>query len=175
MSEIWPELPLAAWKDTSVTLQLWTQIVGKTRLALSPWLNHSWHVTFEVTARGLATPLIHAGPLGLQIEFDFIDHVLLLRASDGQTGRLALKPMTVAAFYGAVCGLLAELGISVRIDEVPNEIADAIAFRDDTTHAAYDGEFANRFWRVLLLSHEVFFRFRTGFLGKASPVHFFWG
>ncbi|HEY6577934.1 MAG TPA: DUF5996 family protein [Rhizomicrobium sp.] len=175
MSGAWPDLPLAAWKDTSVTLQLWTQIVGKTRLALAPWLNHSWHVTFEVTARGLAIPLCHAGPLGLQMEFDFIDHLLVLRASDGQIERLALKPMTVAAFYETLFRLLENLGINLRIGPSPNEIADAIPFRDDTVHRAYDREFANRFWRILLVSHKVFSRFRTGFLGKASPVHFFWG
>jgi hypothetical protein len=175
MPNDWPELPYAAWKDTCATLQLWTQIVGKTRLALTPWLNHSWHVTFEVTARGLSTPLIHAGALGLQIEFDFIDHVLWLRASDGQVRTLALKPMTVAAFYAAYVQLLSELGIEAHIDGIPNEIPDAIPFRDDTTHAAYDPEFANRFWRILLKSHAVFSHFRTSFLGKVSPVHFFWG
>jgi hypothetical protein len=175
MPEAWPDLPYEAWKDTCSTLQLWTQIVGKTRLALTPWLNHSWHVTFDVTARGLGTPLIHTGARGLQIEFDFIDHVVWLRASDGEVRRMSLRPMSVAEFYVQYFELLSELGINVSIDDVPNEIADATPFRDDRTHAAYDAGFANRFWRVLLVSHEVLSQFRTAFLGKASPVHFFWG
>lgn len=175
MPEPWPDLPYAAWKGSCATLQLWTQIVGKTRLALTPWLNHSWHVTFDVTARGLGTPLIHARPHALQIEFDFIDHVVWLRASSGTARSMALRPMTVADFYARFFELLCELGIQVQIDGVPNEILDAIPFHDDRTHTAYDADFAARFWRVLLLSHEVFFRFRTAFVGKASPVHFFWG
>jgi hypothetical protein len=175
MPEEWPELPYAAWKETCATLQLWTQIVGKTRLALTPWLNHSWHVTFDVTARGLGTPLMHAGSLGLQIEFDFINHILWLRASTGQILHLVLRPMSVAAFYTAYLSCLSELGVDVRIDGSPNEIADAVPFRHDTAHAAYDPDFANRFWRVLLKAHEVLSHFRTAFLGKVSPIHFFWG
>jgi len=175
MSEHWPELPYAAWKDTCATLHLWTQIVGKTRLALTPWLNHSWHVTFEVTARGIATPLIHGDARSLQVEFDFIDHGLSARTSDGQVRRLQLQPMTVAEFYLKYLALLSGLGFDVRIDGVPNEMADAVPFREDTAHAAYDPDFANRFWRVLLASHEVLSHFRTAFLGKVSPVHFFWG
>jgi len=171
----WPDLPYGAWKKTCATLQLWTQIVGKVRVALAPWLNHSWHVTFEVTARGLATPLIHAGGVGLQFEFDFLEHALWLRASDGQIRRLGLQPMPVADFYARLVALLSELGVGVGIDGMPNEIPGAIPFREDRIHAAYDPEFARRFWRVLLASHEVLSRFRTGFLGKASPVHFFWG
>src|SRR5580658_10128093 len=116
MPEPWPELPYEAWKDTCASLQLWTQIVGKTRLALTPWLNHSWHVTFEVTSRGLATPLFHTGALGLQIEFDFVDHLLLLRASDGRIRQLALAPTTVADFYGEFLELLSGLGIEAHID-----------------------------------------------------------
>ena len=171
----WPELPYAAWKDTAATLQLWTQIVGKTRLALTPWLNHSWHVTLRVTARGLATPLIAAGGQDLQIEFDFLDHVLWLRTSDGHQRRLSLRPMPVAEFYSDFLQLLSNAGMDVRLDDMPNEIADAIPFARDFTHGAYDRDFAQRFWRVLLASHDVFQRFRTSFLGKASPVHFFWG
>jgi hypothetical protein len=171
----WPELPYAAWKDTCETLQLWTQIVGKIRLSLTPWLNHSWHVTLRVTARGLGTPLIAAGARALQIEFDFIDHVLWLRTGDGHSRQLMLKPMPVAEFYGELLHALSELGIDVRINAMPNEVADPIAFDQDRVHAAYDRDFANRFWRVLLRSHEVFSYFRTSFLGKASPVHFFWG
>ena len=175
MTEVWPDLPYAAWKDSCATLQLWTQIVGKTRLALTPWLNHSWHVTFRVTARGLGTPLIHAGPIAIQIEFDFIDHRLWLRASNGEVRSMALRPISVADFYDEFLRLLSGLGIRARVDGIPNEIPDAIPFGKDRTHAAYESEFVNRFWRVLLASHEVFSHFRTGFLGKASPVHFFWG
>ncbi len=171
----WPELPYAAWKDTAATLQLWTQIVGKVRLALTPWLNHSWHVTLRVTARGLATPLISANDRDFQMEFDFIDHVLALRSADGSARLVTLRPVTVADFYAETMAALAELAIPVQIDEVPNEIPDAVPFSQDTAHAAYDAEYAHRFWRVLLRAHEVLSHFRTGFLGKASPVHFFWG
>jgi hypothetical protein len=171
----WPDLPYAAWRDTCATLQLWTQIVGKVRLALTPWLNHSWQVTLRVTVRGLGTPLISLGDRAFQIEFDFIDHVLWVRTSDGHFRQLTLRPMPVAEFYAEFMQLLSALGIAVHIDKMPNEIADAIPFDQDRAHAAYDRDFANRFWRVLLRSHDVFSYFRTGFLGKASPVHFFWG
>ncbi|HEX4292644.1 MAG TPA: DUF5996 family protein [Rhizomicrobium sp.] len=173
--ERWPELPYAAWKDTSATLQLWTQIVGKTRLMLTPWLNHAWHVTLRVTARGLATPLIGTAERDFQVEFDFVDHVLWLRTADGHSRQVMLRPMAVAEFYGEYLHALSELGIAVQISETPNEVADAIPFDRDTAHSAYDREYANRFWRVLLRSHEVLSHFRTAFLGKASPVHFFWG
>jgi hypothetical protein len=171
----WPELPYAAWKDTCATLQLWTQIVGKTRLALVPWINHSWHVTLRVTACGLATPLIAAAGHDFQVEFDFIDHVLWLRKSDGHRRQLVLRPMPVAEFYAEFLQLLSEVGIKARINPMPNEVIDPIRFDQDTTHAAYDREFANRFWRVLVRSHEAFSYFRSSFLGKSSPVHFFWG
>jgi hypothetical protein len=171
----WPDLPYAAWKDTYATLQLWTQIVGKVCVATMPWLNHSWHVTLRLTARGLATPLIPAGGRDLQMEFDFINHVLCLRTSDGQTREVLLEPMPVADFYAAAMRSLADLGFAVRIDTRPNELPDAIAFDEDRTHESYDRDFANRFWRVLLRTHEVFSHFRTSFLGKSSPVHFFWG
>jgi len=171
----WPELPYAAWKDTCASLQLWTQIVGKICVAAMPWLNHSWHVTLHVTARGLSTPLISSGGRDFQIEFDFIGHVLWLRTGDGDYRQLVLKPMPVAEFYALVFYELSQLGIDVRIGKMPNEIPDAIPFDRDSTHMSYDRDFANRFWRVLLRSHEVFSYFRTSFLGKASPVHFFWG
>ena len=171
----WPELPYAAWKDTCETLQLWTQVIGKVRLALTPWLNHSWHVTLHVTTRGLGTPPIVYQGRAFTIEFDFIDHVLWLRTSDGHFRQLMLKPMTVAEFYADVMVALREIGIDVRINEMPNEISGAVPFPDDRTHASYDRDFAQKFWRVLLSSHDVFSHFRTGFLGKASPVHFFWG
>src|SRR5215469_7486200 len=175
MSEPWPELPYGAWKGTYATLHLWTQIVGKAQLALSPWLNHSWHVTFRVTARGLATPLAHFGTLGVEFEFDFVDHALLSRTTDGRTATLALAPMTVAAFHACVLEMLSKHRIDVHIDGMPNEIPDAVPFPEDFVHCAYDAEYARRFWRILVSCHDVFSFFRTSFLGKTSPVHFFWG
>ena len=171
----WPELPYAAWKDTCETLHLWTQVIGKVRLALTPWLNHSWHVTLYVTTRGLGTPPIAHLGRDFTIEFDFIDHVLWLRTSDGHFRQLMLKPMTVAEFYADVLVALRELGIDARINEMPNEIPGAVPFPDDRAHASYDRDFVQRFWRVLLSAQDVFSHFRTGFLGKVSPVHFFWG
>ena len=171
----WPELPYASWKNTRDTLHLWTQVVGKVRLALTPWLNHSWHVALYVTTRGLTTSPIpcHAG--SLQIDFDFIDHVLWLRTSGGHFRQIMLKPTSVAEFYEDVMIALRELGIDARIRTMPCEIADCVPFDKDTQHAAYDPDYANRFWRVLLAASEVFAHFRTAFLGKSSPVHFFWG
>jgi hypothetical protein len=175
MTDRWPELPYAAWKDTATTLQLWTQIVGKIRLAKTPWLNHSWHVTLYVTVRGLTTGPIPDGGRAFSIEFDFIDHVLVIRTSDGHTRQVMLRPVTVAEFYGEVMTAMGELGIDVRINTKPNEVAEPIRFDRDTTHKSYDADYVNRFWRVLLASNEVMARFRTAFLGKSSPVHFFWG
>ena len=172
---IWPELPYAAWKDTCATLHLWTQIVGKVRLALTPWLNHSWHVTLYVTARGLSTGPMPADGRELEIEFDFLDHVLWLRTTYGHFRQIMLRPVSVAEFYGEVMHALAALGVAVRINEMPSEIPDAVRFSADRTHAAYDADYANRHFRVLLATHRVFSHFRTGFLGKVSPVHFFWG
>jgi uncharacterized protein DUF5996 len=170
-----PALPYAAWKDTLETLQLWTQVVGKVRLTLTPWLNHSWHVALYVTARGLTTGPVPADGRDLQIDFDFIDHLLWLRTSDGQSRQLALGPMAVADFYAAVMAALTALGVAVRINEVPNEIPGAVRFSLDRAHAAYDRGAVGRFHLVLLASRDVFAHFRTGFLGKVSPVHFFWG
>jgi uncharacterized protein DUF5996 len=171
----WPALPYAAWKDTRDTLHLWTQVVGKIRLGLTPWINHSWHVALYLTARGLTTSPIPYEGREFQIDFDFIDHVLWIRTSDGHFRQLVLKPMPVAQFYAELLAALAELGIAVRINTIPNEIADAIPFDRDRVHAAYDREYAGRFWRVLLGAHRVLALFRSGFLGKVSPVHFFWG
>jgi len=171
----WPELPYVAWQDTAATLQLWTQIVGKIRLKLTPWLNHSWHVALYVTARGLTTGPMPAGGRTLQIDFDFIDHVLWLRTSDGHFRQLMLKPTPVAEFYADVMIALKELGIAVTISTMPCEIADCIPFDRDTKHASYDADYVHRFWRILTRAHDVMARFRTGFLGKSSPVHFFWG
>src|ERR1700676_286692 len=171
----WPKLPYAEWKDTCATLQLWTQVVGKVRLALTPWINHSWHVSLRVTARGLGTPLISTNGNHFQVEFDLIDHILWVRSSDGHRRQLLLKPMPVAEFYGEFLQLLSEFGIDVSINKIPNELVDAIPFDQDLTHAAYDRDHATRFWRILLASHEIFSYFRSAFLGKSSSVHFFWG
>ena len=177
--ERWPELPYAAWKDTRDTLHLWTQVVGKIRLALTPWQNHSWHVALYVTVRGLTTSPIPWRSSSFQIDFDFLDHVVWVRTAEGHFRQVMLKPnprpMSVAEFYAALMIALRDLGIDVRIKTMPCEIADCIPFEQDTRHAAYDAEYANRFWRVLLAAQDVFARFRTGFLGKTSPVHFFWG
>jgi len=171
----WPELPYAAWKDTRDTLHLWTQIVGKIRLTQAPWVNHSWHVALYLTARGLTTSPIPHGGRAFQIDFDFIDHALRIQTSEGHARQLKLAPMPVAQFYGDLLAALADLGLDVRIDTMPNEIADAIPFDRDRVHASYDRDYAARFWRVLLSAHRVFTLFRTRFLGKVSPVHFFWG
>jgi hypothetical protein len=174
-NEPWPPLPYAAWKDTLETLQLWTQIVGKVRLSLTPWLNHSWHVTLYVSARGLATGPIAVKGRALEIEFDFLDRVLWLRLSDGHSRQVMLRPVSVAAFYADVMAALSELGIGVRIHEMPNEIPGAVRFSEDGAHASYDARAVERFHRALLAVNAVFSHFRTGFIGKTSPVHFFWG
>jgi Family of unknown function (DUF5996) len=171
----WPELPYAAWKDTRDTLHLWTQIVGKIRLMQTPWLNHSWHVVLYVTPRGLTTSPIPYRERTFQIDFDFIDHVLWVRTSNGDLRRLLLAPMPVAQFHTELFAAMTELGLDVRITTMPCEIADGIPFDQDRTHASYDRDYATRFWRVLLSTCQVLARFRTAFLGKASPVHFFWG
>jgi len=173
--ESWPALPYAAWRDTCETLQLWTQIVGKVRLARTPWLNHSWHVTLYVTARGLTTSPIPDHARSFQIDFDFIDHVLIVATSDGGRREVPLRPQSVADFYAAVMAALAALGIDVTISMMPNEIPNAVRFDQDRQHASYDADAAQRFWRVLVDADRVFKRFRTAFLGKSSPVHFFWG
>jgi hypothetical protein len=174
-NSLWPDIPRAAWRDTTDTLQLWTQIVGKIRLAQTPWLNHGWHVTLYVTAKGLTTSIIPWRGRFFEIEFDFIEHKLDIRTSDGTARTIELKPRSVADFYRAVMTALTELGIPVAIDERPCEIADAIPFSKDNTHASYDAEYAQRFWRALLQIDRVLKQFRTSFVGKASPVHFFWG
>lgn len=174
-TERWPELPYAAWTDTRDTLHLWTQVVGKIRLALTPWLNHSWHVTLYVNARGLTTGPIPCNGRDLQIDFDFIDHVLWLRTSDGHYREVILRPVEVVEFYAEVMAGLEQLGIDVAINTMPNEIPGAVRFEQDATHASYDADYANRFWHVLLATHDAFSTFRTCFLGKVSPVHFFWG
>ena len=173
--DTWPRLPLEAWSDTCATLHLWTQIVGKIRLTQSPWTNHSWHVTLYVTARGLTTSPIPYGTRTFDIDFDFISHQVTIQTSDGGIGRLALQPQSVAAFYRRLMEELARLDLHVDIHKTPNEIPDAIRFDQDESHAAYDPEYANRFWRVLVQADRVFKQFRARFIGKCSPVHFFWG
>jgi hypothetical protein len=175
MTDRWPDLPLAAWRDTRDTLHLWTQVMGKVRLSLAPWLNHSWHVALYVTARGLTTSPIPWQDGSFEIDFDFLNDVLWIRKSDGHFRQLMLAPMPVAEFYDKVLVALRELAIEVHLSSMPCEIPNCIPFNEDTVHRAYDGEYARRFWRVLASTHEVLSQFRTGFLGKASPVHFFWG
>jgi hypothetical protein len=171
----WPELTISSWSDTRDTLHLWTQIVGKVRLALEPMRNHWWQVTLYVSARGLTTGLMPTEGRGLDLEFDFIDHLLRLRASDGQTASVALVPQTTAAFYAAVLAALDQLGVSVHLYPRPSEIAEAIPFDQDEIHRSYDAGAAHRFWLALVQADRVMQQFRGGFLGKASPVHFFWG
>lgn len=174
-SEVWPELNYADWKETCATLHMWLQIVGKIRLTLTPWTNHSWHVTLYVTSRGLTTSPIPHGPDTFEIRFDFIDHQLRILKSDGVERSIELKPRSVANFYKAVMTALDELGLPVKIDVLPNEIANPIPFDRDEQHRSYDPEYANRFWRVLVQADRVFKEFRSRFCGKCSPVHLFWG
>jgi hypothetical protein len=174
-AELWPALPYENWKDGCTTLHLWTQIVGKIRLAQTPWVNHSWHVTLYVTSRGLTTSPIPCDGRAFQIDFDFIDHALLIQTSNGEERRLALEPQPVAEFHDGLMAALAELGIRVRIHGSPNEVVNPIPFRKDREHTAYDPDYAQRFWRVLLQADRLFKQFRTRFQGKVSPVHFFWG
>jgi hypothetical protein len=174
-NEPWPALPYEAWKETCATLHLWTQIAGKIRLGFTPWLNHSWHVPLYVTARGLTTSPIPYREGAFEITFDFNQSVLDIAASDGRQKLIALEPRTVAEFYTLVIAALQELGIPARITDQPCEIAGAIRFSHDRQHGAYDAHYARRFWRVLLQVDRVLKQFRTGFIGKSSPVHFFWG
>ena len=174
-AERWPDLTLSGWEDTRDTLHLWTQVVGKVRLALEPMVNHWWQVPLYVSARGLTTSVMHANGGGLEMEFDFVSHVLSIRRSDGQTREVALKPRSVADFYAATMTALEGLGVHVKMLARPVEIADAIPFAKDEVHGAYDGAAARRFWVALSEAHRVLTLFRAGFRGKASPVHFFWG
>jgi hypothetical protein len=173
--EDWPALPLAAWEPTRATLHMWTQIVGKVRLVLTPYLNHWWQVPLYVSPRGLTTSAIPCKGQNFEIEFDFIEHALFIRKSDGVTKALRLEPKSVAAFHAEFMAALHAMGIEVNIWTMPVEIPDPIAFDKDTLHAAYDPEYAARFWRVLVRIDTVFKEFRGRFIGKASPVHFFWG
>jgi Family of unknown function (DUF5996) len=172
---MWPELPYAAWRDTLQTVHLWTQIVGKIRLVLTPWVNHSWHVPFYVTARGIGTSPIPCGAETLEIDFDFIGHRLVIRTSDGDEDGFPLAPRSVAEFYARLFERLRALGIAVSIDDMPSEMTGVPRYSQDHDHASYDPEAAHRFWRALVQADRVLKLFRSGFLGKASPVHFFWG
>jgi hypothetical protein len=174
-SEVWPALPYEAWSDTLATLHMWTQIVGKVRLAQSPWVNHSWHVTLYVTARGLTTSPISYGTRTFEIEFDFLAHRLAITTGEGRVAHLPLEPQTVAAFYARLMEALNGLGLHVRIHAKPNEVPEAIRFDRDGTHRSYNAEYAARFWRVLVQADRVLKLFRARFAGKCSPVHFFWG
>jgi hypothetical protein len=171
----WPDLPLSAWADTCATLHLWTQIVGKVRLAHAPMVNHWWQVALYVTSRGLTTSPIPYDATSFQIDFDFIDHTLRIRASTGKSDILALAPRAVADFHGEIMGRLRRLGLETRIWAMPVEIEGAIPFDQDRQHASYDPDYANRFWCILVLVERLFTRFRSHFIGKVSPVHFFWG
>ncbi|MGH9856413.1 MAG: DUF5996 family protein, partial [Acidobacteriota bacterium] len=171
----WPELPFAEWKDTYATLHLWTQIVGKFRLVQSPWINHSWHATFYVTSRGLTTSAIPYRSIQFDMQFDFVAHRLLIQTPDDAIESVELRSRTVADFYRDVLAKLQKLGIEIQIHPIPNEMEVAIPFPEDEKHATYDPEFANRFWRIVLSADRVFKEFRSRFIGKCSPVHFFWG
>jgi hypothetical protein len=171
----WPTLPLAGWKDTLDTLHRWVQIVGKTRLALAPPINHSWHVTLYLTARGLTTSPMPYGDRTLQVELDFNDHNLLLLTSDRPTRTLPLVPRTVAEFYREYTSLLGSLGLRVPIRPIPSEMEDELPFPEDEQHRSYDAQSAARCWKILSSADGIFQRFRGRFVGKCSPVHFFWG
>jgi hypothetical protein len=173
--DVWPELPYPIVQPTLETLRLWTQIVGKVRLVKTPWVNHSWHVTLYVSARGLTTSLIPHGRLGFELELDLVSHELVVRVTDGGEARIVLAPGSVADFYARVLEALANLAVPVEIDIHPNELPDPIPFPNDTKMREYDRDSAHRFWRALVQCDRVFKRFRTRFLGKCSPVHFFWG
>jgi hypothetical protein len=173
--ECWPALPLDSWKETCATLHMWTQIVGKVRLALTPLINHWWNVTFYVTSRGLTTSRIPYGEKAFELRFDFIQHQLVLEKSDGLVKFLALRPCSVADFYHEFQEMLRAAAIEVTIWRMPVEIANPIPFDQDHEHASYDRECVERFWRILLSIDSVFTQFRSEFIGKSSPVHFFWG
>jgi hypothetical protein len=172
---VWPALPWEEWKETAATLHMWMQVVGKTRLALTPLVNHWWNVPLYVTARGLSTSSIPYNDDLVDIEFDFIEHRLHVRMTSGESRSIALRPQSVASFYAEYLDLLRALGIDVKINPKPVEVADPIPFAEDHQHASYDKDSVYRFWRILQRSDTLFKRFRAGFLGKSSPVHFFWG
>jgi hypothetical protein len=174
-NESWPELKFSEWQDTYATLHMWTQVIGKIRLKQTPLVNHWWNVPLYVSARGLTTSPMSYDERIFEIEFDFIDHVLVIKCSDGAEKQLPLRPQSVAAFYAEVMAALRELGLAVEIWTLPVEIPNPIRFEEDHEHASYDADYANRFWRALVKIDEVLKEFRARFIGKVSPVHFFWG
>jgi hypothetical protein len=173
--DAWPSLPLEPWRDTRDTLQMWTQIAGKICLALTPRVNHFWNIAFPLTSRGLVTPAMAFGDRTFTLTFDFIAHELVLQVSDGYRDVLPLRPQTVADFYRALMAMLQRAGIAVRIWTMPVEVPEPIRFDQDTVHRAYDADAARRFWQILLAIKPVLEDFRAEFIGKCSPVHFFWG
>jgi hypothetical protein len=173
--DVLPALPLDSWNDTLATLHMWTQVVGKVRLKLCPLVNHWWNVPFYLTARGMTTSAMPSGPGTIEVRFDFIDHKLLIEASDGRFIAMPLAPQSVAEFYKQFMMALAELGVAVKIWTMPCEIPDPIPFENDRVHATYDPEAVHKFWRILRWVDQILKEFRAGFLGKVSPVHFFWG
>jgi hypothetical protein len=174
-AEQWPTLELHEWASTRDTLLLWLQIVGKVRLTLTPPINHSWHATFYVTSRGLSTSPIPHGLREFEIEFDFIDHRLVISTNDGRKGGFGLEPMAVATFYHRLMDELQRLALPVRISARPNEVADAIPFAKDDVHSEYHPDAVHRFWLMLAHTHRVMLQFRGRFIGKCSPIHLFWG
>jgi hypothetical protein len=176
MNNSWPSLKFSEWQDTLATLHMWTQVVGKIRLRQTPLVNHWWNVPLYVSARGLTTSAMsYRDGRVFEIEFDFIDHQLLIECSDGATTRLVLRPQSVADFYAEVMSALRGLGMEIKIWTMPVEIPNPIRFEEDRIHASYEAEYANRFWRALVKTDEVLKEFRARFIGKVSPVHFFWG
>lgn len=173
--QVWPELPLNAWEDTYHTLHMWTQIVGKIRLGLAPMQNHWWNCALYVNTRGLTTSPIPYRDTAFELQFNFIDHRLELQTSDGKQRGISLTPKSVAAFYQEVVAMLSAAGITIQINTKPQEIPNPIPFERDEIHASYDPEYANRLWRILLSIDSVLKEFRARFIGKSSPVHFFWG
>lgn len=171
----WPDIPYARWAPTGASLHMWSQIVGKFRLARAPWWNHSWHATFYVDGRGVTTGLVPTDGASIEIRFDFLDHQLVGQSTDGRRESFALAPMSVATFLERFEAMLAALGAATDMHGAPNEVPEPTPFRDQTTPGAYDPDAAQDFWRALVAIDGVFARFRTGFLGKVSPVHLFWG
>jgi hypothetical protein len=171
----WPDLPFERWRETGDSLRMWVQIVGKFRLAQAPWVNHSWQATFYVTSRGLTTSLIPGAEASFEVVFDFLDHELVVSATDGARSVVKLAPMSVAWFHQQFLDALRGVGAPIRLHHAPNEVPAPVPFRDQTGPGAYDADAARDFWHALVLADGVFKRFRTGFLGKVSPVHFFWG
>lgn len=175
MTTAWPKLDYVSWRDTCSALHLYLQIIGKYRVARSPWVNHSWHATFYVNARGLTTSMIPDQPGGTEVLIDLIDHAVIGTATNGRTARFALEPMSVAEFHGRFQNLVGMLGGTPRMNGRPNEIVDALPFAEDVVRRPYDRDAASRFFQALVPIDAVFKRFRTRFIGKCSPVHLFWG